>query len=100
MKKRILSFVMAFMMVASVLLYMPYGVEAKELRPVDLILVLDQSGSMKSNDPDGMMREAACKLIEMMPSQISRVGVISFNRKNQYKNTVFCGICGRLCFLP
>ena len=68
-------------MVVSLLCYIPFEVRAEKEKPVDLILVLDQSGSMESNDPSGMMREAANMLIEMMPTQLSRVGVISFNRK-------------------
>lgn len=82
MRKRVLSFVVLLAMVVSIFAYMPMNVRAaEELKPVDLIMVLDQSGSMKSNDPAGMMREAASMLVEMMPSNASRVGVISFNRK-------------------
>ncbi|MCD7840655.1 MAG: VWA domain-containing protein, partial [Erysipelotrichaceae bacterium] len=52
-----------------------YALTNKEL---DVVLVLDQSGSMKTNDENNLMKEAAKTFVTMMPSN-SRVNVISFN---------------------
>ncbi len=47
-------------------------------KELDVVLVLDQSGSMKTNDENNLMKEAAKTFVTMMPSN-SRVNVISFN---------------------
>lgn len=52
-----------------------YAITNKEL---DVILVLDQSGSMKTNDENNLMKEAAKTFVTMMPSN-SCVNIISFN---------------------
>ena len=81
MKKRLIIFVAALMLTVSAVLMPVAGVEAEENKELDLIMVLDQSGSMQTNDPNGMMKEAANMLTAMMPAKTSRVGVISFNRE-------------------
>ena len=53
---------------------------------LDVVLVLDQSGSMKQNDPNGLMKEAAKTFITMLPSN-SRGNIITFNRsRSMWKN--------------
>ncbi|MCD7808109.1 MAG: VWA domain-containing protein [Erysipelotrichaceae bacterium] len=52
-----------------------YALTNKEL---DVVLVLDQSGSMKTNDENNLMKEAAKTFVTMMPSN-SRINIISFN---------------------
>lgn len=81
MKKRLIIFAAALMLTVSAVLMPAAGVEAEENKELDLIMVLDQSGSMQTNDPNGMMKEAANMLTAMMPAKTSRVGVISFNRE-------------------
>lgn len=81
MKKRLIIFVAALMLTVSAVLMPAAGVEAEENKELDLVMVLDQSGSMQTNDPNGMMKEAANMLTAMMPAKTSRVGVISFNRE-------------------
>ena len=56
-----------------------FAVDGKEDRALDVVLVLDQSGSMKENDPDGLMKDAAKTFISMLPLQ-SRANIITFNR--------------------
>ena len=82
MKKTILAF---FIMISLSLscLYPSCAVYADEnkYKELDLIMVLDQSGSMKTNDPEQEMLSSVKRLIHMMPAEISRVGIISFNRE-------------------
>ena len=81
MKSRLIGFGIILMILICTLCGNVQSVQAKEVKNLDLVMVLDQSGSMKTNDPNGMMREAAATLASMMPVNISRVGVISFNRE-------------------
>ncbi len=81
MKKRALTIVSALILVLSSVLGMGTVAGAEENRELDLVMVLDQSGSMAENDPNGMMKEAATMLTAMMPAKMSRVGIISFNRE-------------------
>lgn len=81
MKKRLIGFWIMIVILIGTLFGNSQSVRAEEVKNLDLILVLDQSGSMNTNDPNGMMLEAAETLVSMMPANISRIGVISFNRK-------------------
>ena len=81
MKKRLIGFWIMIMILIGTLCGNTTSVRAEEVKDLDLILVLDQSGSMNRNDPNGMMLEAAETLVSMMPVNVSRIGVISFNRK-------------------
>lgn len=80
MKKRKISFALMLLMVITMVFSPAMDVKAEENKALDVILVLDQSGSMKGNDPNGMMKTASNMLIEMLPSKTGRIGVISFNR--------------------
>ena len=51
----------------------------KEYKPLDIVIVIDESGSMRTSDPDETAKEAVRMLVNMMPAEDSRVGVISFN---------------------
>ncbi|MFD1988415.1 VWA domain-containing protein [Paenibacillus nicotianae] len=46
--------------------------------PIDAVLVLDASNSMKSSDPQQLGSEAMKLFIDMLPSQGDRVGVVSY----------------------
>lgn len=46
--------------------------------PVDAVLVLDASNSMKSSDPQQLGNEAMKLFIDMLPSQGDRVGIVSY----------------------
>lgn len=46
---------------------------------LDLIVVMDNSGSMISADSTGIVRKAVKMLINMMPAVESRIGLIGFN---------------------
>lgn len=80
MRKKCFSFSMMLMLILTLVCSTVIKTNAAEVQLTDVVMVLDQSGSMKSNDPNGMMKEAANMLIEMMPSNTGRIGVISFNR--------------------
>ena len=78
--KKIITVLVIFMTMTLALVIQPaVNTHAIENKEMDVVLVLDQSGSMKSNDPDNMMKEAAKKFITMMPSN-SRANIITFNR--------------------
>ena len=80
MMKKIITVLVIFMTMTLALVIQPaVNTHAIENKEMDVVLVLDQSGSMKSNDPDNMMKEAAKKFITMMPSN-SRANIITFNR--------------------
>lgn len=78
MKKKISIFLIVSM-ILSMTIYPILAFQDIVNKQLDVVLVLDQSGSMKKNDPDGLMKEAAKTLITMMPSN-SRANVITFNR--------------------
>lgn len=79
MKKIITVLVIFITMTLALVIQPAVNTHAIENKEMDVVLVLDQSGSMKSNDPDNMMKEAAKKFITMMPSN-SRANIITFNR--------------------
>lgn len=79
MKKKLLIFVSSLAMVLAMAPLQ--NLKAAENQELDIVMVLDQSGSMGTNDPNGLMKEAANMLVEMMPARSSRAGVISFNRQ-------------------
>ena len=53
--------------------------ESVDETPVDFVLVLDCSGSMNKNDPQGLTREAAKTFVNMLPEdQNVRLSVVAF----------------------
>ncbi len=48
---------------------------------IDFVFVLDESGSMASNDPQGLRKTAAKQVVDRLAeiSDLDRVGVVSFN---------------------
>lgn len=48
-------------------------------RPLDVMVVLDNSGSMKKNDPDALMGKAVSAFAGRLPSE-SRLGVVIFDQ--------------------
>ena len=48
-------------------------------KPLDLVVVIDSSGSMNLSDEDKTALDAVRMLVNMMPAEDSRVGIISFN---------------------
>ena len=51
----------------------------KEWKPLDLVIIIDSSGSMKYSDPNRTALEAVRMLVNMMPAQDSRVAIVGFN---------------------
>lgn len=52
----------------------------KKYKPLDLVVVLDSSGSMLDSDKDRTALAAVRMLVNMMPAEDSKVGVVGFNR--------------------
>ena len=60
MKKKIGLLIVAISMVISLLIQPVFATNTNDDDELlDVVLVLDQSGSMKQNDPNGLMKEAA-----------------------------------------
>ncbi len=57
-------------------------------KPIDLVIVMDKSGSMIDSDPQKMTSAAVNMLINMMPAEGSRVGVVAFNDQPEVLTTV------------
>lgn len=55
--------------------------EEREYKPLDLVLVIDGSGSMAASDPSRTAISAGRMLTNMMPASDSRVAIISFNTR-------------------
>lgn len=77
MKKKIAVLILAVSMILTFVIKPVAATTDDKL--LDVVLVLDQSGSMKTNDPDGLMKEAAQTFITMLPDN-SRANIITFNR--------------------
>jgi len=62
---------------------LPTNVNGADYKNLDLVVVLDKSGSMNDADPDSLTKEAVSMLVGIMPSQLSRIGIVAFNRDQQ-----------------
>lgn len=54
--------------------------QAPTNQPLDVMLVLDNSGSMKHNDPQGLVKQAVTTFASHLPPQ-SQVGIILFDQR-------------------
>ena len=53
--------------------------QEKQYKPLDLVVVVDSSGSMLFSDKERTALDAVRMLVNMMPAEDSRVAIISFN---------------------
>jgi len=49
-------------------------------QPVDVMLALDNSGSMKQNDPNGLVKQAASEFASHLPAE-SQLGIVIFDQR-------------------
>lgn len=61
---------------------------AEAPRSVDVIMILDCSGSMKDNDPNKLMGKAAMNFIDMCDVSGTRVALIPFNVGDKQKDNI------------
>jgi len=54
--------------------------QTQALQPVDVMLALDNSGSMKHNDPQGLVKQAVTEFASHLPAQ-SQVGIVRFDQR-------------------
>jgi len=52
-----------------------------EYKPLDMVVIIDTSGSMNYSDSTHMTSSAINMLINMMPAEDSRIGIVTFNTK-------------------
>ena len=64
--------------------------------PIDVVLVIDNSGSMKIADPDRMVFQAVRTFANMMPASDSRLGIVSFTHEAK----IYTAVNGQPSFLP
>lgn len=82
--KKTISFLLSLILVAVIFPASSFAEEMtqeKEYKALDLVVVVDSSGSMLSSDPDRIAPDAVRMLTNMMPAEDSRVGLISFNEQ-------------------
>ena len=65
-------------------------------KPIDVVLVIDNSGSMKVADPERMVFQAVRTFANMMPAADSRLGIVSFTHESKISTV----INGQPAFLP
>ena len=58
--------------------------QEREVPPIDVVLLIDVSGSMRFTDPNRAALTAAADFIDMLAVGESRVGVIGFSGRMQY----------------
>lgn len=84
MFKRVMAACLCIVLICAVSI-MALTVSAEEVtkekvyKPLDLVVVVDGSGSMIFSDPDRTAPAAVRMLVNMMPAETSRIGIISFN---------------------
>ncbi|MCC8173579.1 MAG: VWA domain-containing protein [Odoribacter sp.] len=52
-----------------------------EYKPLDMVVIVDTSGSMNYSDSTHMTSSAINMLVNMMPAEDSRIGIVTFNTK-------------------
>jgi Mg-chelatase subunit ChlD len=72
----------ALAILALVCVFIPFAGQAQPsaVRPLDLVLVLDNSGSMKKNDPEALMSKAVSAFAGSLPPD-SRLGIVVFDQE-------------------
>ena len=81
--KKILGVVLCLVVVLSSLFVSGSAADIekeREYKPLDLVVVIDSSGSMKESDKTRTALAAVRMLINMMPVEGSKVGVVGFNK--------------------
>ena len=80
--------VLSFVLISSLSVSAEHIYKDDKDKPIDLVIVMDKSGSMLESDPQKMTSAAVNMLINMMPAEGSRVGVVAFNDESEILTTV------------
>ncbi|RMG28241.1 MAG: VWA domain-containing protein, partial [Methanobacteriota archaeon] len=61
-------------------LLLSFSVVGQQIQPIDMVILLDRSGSMINTDPDGITAPAAAFIVEqlMLANPENRVAVVPF----------------------
>ena len=79
-----ISFSFIFFLAAAIL-SKDVTAEGNTLPPIDVIILVDVSGSMRFTDPDRIVLTALADFIDKLEPNISRVGIIGFNGHIQHR---------------
>ncbi len=85
--KKLISVLLCVILTCSCLSVLSAGASIESERaykPLDLVIVMDASGSMNRSDPEQSALAAVRMLVNMMPAKDSRVGIVSFNENATY----------------
>lgn len=80
-KRRIIVAIILCFAFCAVFSFAFAAMETKEYKDLDVVVVMDTSGSMRKSDPERVSSAAVKMLINMMPAEGSRVGIVTFNSK-------------------
>lgn len=83
-KDYVLVFLLAAVLLSQMIMCTVCASESADsaYRPVDVVLVIDTSGSMIRSDPERLVLQAGRTFANMMPSIDSRLGVVGFSDKS------------------
>ena len=83
MKKTVAAFIVCLMVILSVSLNASAAevTNEKEYKPLDLVVVMDTSGSMLDSDRDRLTPDAVKLLMSQVPTDRNRIGIVTFNTK-------------------
>ncbi len=88
--KKLISVLLCVILTCSCLSVLSAGASIeneKTYKPLDLVVVIDSSGSMLDSDPNRSALAAVRMLANMMPANDSRVGLVGFNKTATYLTT-------------
>lgn len=74
-----ISILLIVVLVASIFPLGAFAAVVEEYKDLDVVVLLDTSGSMKYSDPYYVTNSAIKMLVNMMPAKSSRIGLVSFN---------------------
>ena len=78
-KGKRLIFIAFFALMAVFFMHTPLRVLAATTDGIDVVLVIDTSGSMRTADPERITLEAASLFMDMMETRNSRLGIVGFS---------------------
>ena len=76
--KKIISLLLVSLLIATMIVPCASALDT-EMRDLDIVVVIDTSGSMRYSDPNRISAAALKMLTNMMPAENSNIGIVTFN---------------------